>query len=435
MIAHISPRKLRGTVAAIPSKSEAHRALICAALSDAPTRIRMGEGSEDIDATIRCLTAFGAKIQKTDFGLYVNPITDPPVACDADCGESGSTLRFLLPVAGALGIDARFHMRGRLPQRPIAPLDRELTRGGCELTRPAPDVLRIRGKLRPGSYELPGDVSSQYISGMLFALPTLVGSSKLAVTGKRESVNYIEMTLQALARFGVKIQQTKVGYEIPSDAHYASPGETTVGGDWSNAAFWLCADALPGCEVTVTGLDANSAQGDRRVARELQRLANGETILDAADIPDLVPILAATACARGQALRVVHAERLRIKESDRLASVTRTLRALGGAIEETDDGLFIPGRGTSNGAPPTEPVHTCDADAYWPGFADANVPMLTGGMVDSCGDHRIAMMAAIASCACAGEVVIRGAEAVNKSYPGFWRDFAALGGCVQLTED
>ena len=222
MIARIKPRRLSGTVAAIPSKSEAHRALICAALADSPTRILMGPGSEDIEATIRCLTAFGAKIQKTDFGLCVEPIAEIPASCDADCGESGSTLRFLLPVAGALGIDARFHMHGRLPDRPIAPLDRELTRCGCALSRPAHDILRITGTLRPGSYELPGDVSSQYISGLLFAFPTIVGNCELAIHGKRESVDYIAMTLQALSHFGVDVKTTKIGYSVAAETRYTS---------------------------------------------------------------------------------------------------------------------------------------------------------------------------------------------------------------------
>ena len=406
MIARISPRVLTGTVAAIPSKSEAHRALICAALADAPTEILMGPGSEDIEATIRCLTAFGAKIERTDSGLRVWPITEIPTSCDADCGESGSTLRFLLPVAGALGIDARFHMRGRLPERPIAPLDRELTHGGCELSRPERDILRITGKLCPGRYELPGDVSSQYISGLLFALPILDGASELRILGRRESESYIGMTLQALSRFGVEIESIESGYGIPAGSRCASPGAVRIGGDWSNAAFWLCANALPGCDVQVTGLDMNSAQGDRRVADELFAMQHHEAhTLDAADIPDLAPVLAATACARGQSLRVINASRLRIKESDRIAAVTRTLNALGGAVSETEDGLIV------------EPGHA-----------------LRGGEVDAFGDHRIAMMAAVASCACAGEVIVRGAEAVNKSYPGFWRDFERLGGCVERTE-
>ena len=407
MIARISPRKLRGTVAAIPSKSEAHRALICAALADAPTSIVMGPGSEDIEATIRCLNAFGAKIEHTPSGLRVEPVRETPATCEADCGESGSTLRFLLPVAGALGIDVFFHMHGRLPDRPIAPLDMALMHGGCVLDRPQREVLRILGKLRPRTYMLPGNVSSQYISGMLFALPALEGESYLVIHDQRESASYIDMTLHMLARFGVAPEVTESGYAIPADCRYTTPGEVDIGGDWSNAAFWLCANALPGCDVTVTGLDPNSPQGDRRIADELRGLERSDSYtLDAADIPDLAPVFAATACARGQVLRVVSASRLRIKESDRIASVCRALNALGGEATETEDGLIIEAGRT-----------------------------LKGGEVDSCGDHRIAMMTAIASCACENEVIIRGAEAVNKSYPGFWKDFAHLGGCVELTED
>ena len=406
MIARISPRKLRGTVDAIPSKSEAHRALICAALAEAPTDIVMGAGSEDIDATIRCLNAFGAGISPAAYGLHVEPIAKIPASCDADCGESGSTLRFLLPVAGALGIDARFHMRGRLPERPIDPLDRALMHGSCVLDRPARDVLRIMGKLRPTSYMLPGNISSQYISGLLFALPVLSGESHLVIHGRRESAGYVEMTLQALAQFGIEPERMEFGYSISAGSRYISPGEVCIGGDWSNAAFWLCANALPGCGVTVNGLDADSPQGDRRIVDELNGLENCESYtLDAADIPDLAPAFAAAACARGQVLRVVNAARLRIKESDRISAICRALNALGGEAAETEDGFLI-----KAGRP------------------------LRGGEMDACGDHRIAMMAAVASCACEGEVTVHGAEAVNKSYPGFWRDFESLGGCVELTE-
>ena len=408
MIARIRPRSLRGEVAAIPSKSEAHRMLICAALADAPTQIRMGPGSQDIDATLRCLTAFGAQIAREADCIRVHPIRTPATRCEADCGESGSTLRFLLPVAAALGVDARFILHGRLPQRPIAPLDRELERGGCALSRPEKNALRICGQLRPGKYELPGNVSSQYISGMLFALSLLEGESVLRIEGEMESASYVEMTLQALGRFGATPRRTADGFIVTGRPRFCSPGAVRVGGDWSNAAFWLCADALPDCAVKMTGLDADSAQGDRKIVDALRALARAgadECVLDAADTPDMVPAMAACACARGQSLRVVHAERLRIKESDRLAAVTRTLNALGGAAEETADGLIVHAR------------------------------RLRGGSVDAFGDHRIAMMVALASIACAEEVVLRGAESVNKSYPGFWRDFAALGGCVELSEE
>ena len=406
MIARITPGPLRGSIAAIPSKSEAHRLLICAALADAPTRIPLSASSQDIDATIRCLNAMGADIALSDGELRVTPIDNPPARCEADCGESGSTLRFLLPVAGALGIETDFRMQGRLPERPIAPLDRELVRGGCTLTRPERDVLRISGKLQPGAYNLPGDVSSQYITGMLLALTLLEGESNLSITGRLESASYIGITRRCMASFGANPVPTDGGYRIPGLGRYVSPGDMQIGGDWSNAAFWLCVSELPGCKVEVTGLDPDSAQGDRRIVSALAELrsSEGECVLDAGDIPDLVPTIAACACAAGKELRVTHAERLRIKESDRIATVRQALNALGGDVSETPDGLIVHRR---------KP---------------------TGGEVDAAGDHRIAMMAAVASAGCTREVVIHGAEAVNKSYPGFWRDFASLGGRVELTE-
>ena len=406
MIARITPGPLRGSIAAIPSKSEAHRLLICAALADAPTHIPLASSSQDIDATIRCLNAMGADIALEGEELRVAPITDPPAHCEADCGESGSTLRFLLPVAGALGVETDFRMHGRLPERPIAPLDRKLVRGGCTLTRPERDVLRISGSLKPGAYNLPGDVSSQYITGMLLALTLLEDESSLSITGKLESASYIGITRRCMSSFGAKPEPTDGGYRIPGMGRYASPGRMEIGGDWSNAAFWLCVNELPGCSVEVTGLDPDSAQGDRRIVSALAELCSSdeECVLDAGDIPDLVPTIAACACAAGRALRVTHAERLRIKESDRIATVCQALNALGGEVAETPDGLIVHRR---------KP---------------------TGGTVDAAGDHRIAMMAAVASAGCTQEVVIRGAEAVNKSYPGFWRDFASLGGRVELTE-
>ena len=406
MIARITPGPLRGNIAAIPSKSEAHRLLICAALADAPTTLPLSASSQDIDATIRCLNAMGADIALSDGELRVTPIDNPPARCEADCGESGSTLRFLLPVAGALGIETDFRMHGRLPERPIAPLDRELVRGGCTLTRPERDVLRISGKLQPGAYNLPGDVSSQYITGMLLALTLLDNESMLTITGKLESASYIGITRRCMASFGANPVPTDDGYRIPGMGRYISPGWMEIGGDWSNAAFWLCVSELPGCKVEITGLDPDSAQGDKQIVPALAELrsSEGECVLDAGDIPDLVPTIAACACAAGRALRVTHAERLRIKESDRIATVRRALNALGGDVSETPDGLIVRRR---------KP---------------------TGGEVDAAGDHRIAMMAAVASAGCTREVIIRGAEAVNKSYPGFWRDFASLGGRVELTE-
>ena len=423
MIARIQPSKLHGSLRAIPSKSEAHRMLICAALADAPGRLNICGSSEDIDATMRCLNAFGADIRREGDTVLIDPIRPERMQPDgiADCGESGSTLRFLLPVAGALGLNISFRMHGRLSQRPIAPLNRELIRGGCTLSRPEPDLLHICGQLQPGSYSLPGNISSQYITGLLLALSCLPAPSTLEITDTIESAGYIEMTLRAMARFGMRPEGNDRHYRIGGGRKFAACEEYKIEGDWSNAAFWLCAGAFDGCSLEVTGLDADSAQGDRAIVNELRRMGariaatergihcGGAAALahtvDAAAIPDLIPAIAAFACASGVKTQVIRAERLRIKESDRLQAIAQTLNAIGGDVEETADGLIIRGKAELN-----------------------------GGEVHAMGDHRIAMMAAIASIACKDEVVIRGAEAVNKSYPAFFRDFAAMGGRVELSE-
>ena len=383
---------LRGTLAAIPSKSAAHRLFICAALAEEPTEVSCQGTSRDIEATKACLAAIRE-------GKNLLP-----------CGESGSTLRFLLPVAAALGLEADFQMEGRLPDRPLAPLDQQLAAHGVTLSRPVRhDLLHVSGQLQPGDYVLPGNVSSQYISGLLFALPLLPGTSTLTVTGKVESAPYIEMTLDALRQFGVCVTINNNVYTV-SGQSYCSPGRAVVEGDWSNAAFWLCAGALSG-PVTVTGLDPDSLQGDRAIVSLLAQFGakteqTGDKVtvepgtltgleIDAAAIPDLVPVLSVVAAAARGTTRIYHADRLRIKESDRIRTVCAMLQNLGAAVEETPDGLLIHG-----GKP------------------------LTGGTVDSANDHRIAMSAAIASILC--DVTVEGAEAVSKSYPGFWEDFDRL---------
>lgn len=392
MLQTISRGRISGSIPAIPSKSAAHRLYICAALAEQPTEISCQGTSKDIEATRACLAAIRQ-------GETLLP-----------CGESGSTLRFLLPVAAALGLEVDFQMEGRLPDRPLAPLDQQLEAHGVTLSRPIRhDLLHVSGQLQPGDYVLPGNVSSQYISGLLFALPLLPGTSTLTVTGKVESAPYIAMTLDALRQFGVEIPRTGNVYTIPGQP-YRSPGRAVVEGDWSNAAFWFCAGALSG-PVTVTGLDPDSLQGDREVLEILKRFGadtrqQGTSCtvspgpltaieIDAAAIPDLVPVLSVVAAAAKGTTRIYHAERLRIKESDRIRTICAMLQNLGAAVEETADGLLIHG-GKS----------------------------LTGGTVDSANDHRIAMSAAVASVLC--DVAVEGAEAVNKSYPKFWSDLQTL---------
>ena len=381
----ITPGKLSGTVKAISSKSMAHRMLICAAFCDRETELICPETSRDIEATVDCLKALGASILPTASGYQVIPIKAVPEEASLHCGESGSTLRFLLPIVGALGVKATFHLEGRLPLRPLSPLWEELERMGCTLSRPTETTLLCTGKLRPGDYSIDGSVSSQFITGLLFGLALIEGETSLTVTGKTESRPYIDMTRQVLAQF-----------DAPN---FHSPGSVTVEGDWSNAAFWLAAKML-GSDLTVTNLNPNSVQGDRAIEYLLSDLAENPTI-DASDIPDLVPILAVVrACFRGATFSGIR--RLRLKESDRVESTIAMLKALGGHAEATEDTLTVYPTG------------------------------LTGGTVNAGNDHRIAMSAAIASTACQQKVTILGAECVNKSYPRFWEDFSRSGGKYEL---
>ena len=378
----IQPHLLQGNIKVIPSKSQAHRYLICAALSKGQTTLLCPETNRDIEATVDCLNSLGADIQRTKDGYVIDPISAVPQAATLNCCESGSTLRFMLPIVGALGVNATFQMSGRLPQRPLSPLWEEMERMGCCLSRPTPDTIFCQGKLQPGDYFMDGSVSSQYITGLLFAL-SLLENSELTITGKVESKPYIEITHRAMALFSVP--------------DYRSPGQIEVEGDWSNGAFWLAANALGSC-ATVTNLDAKSPQGDRKAAILLQNLKEFITI-DVSDIPDLVPILSVVASCN-QGAKFQNIQRLRLKESDRVASTIAMLQALGGKAEATDDTLTVYGTG------------------------------LRGGTVDACNDHRIAMSAAIAATVCAEPVTILGAECVQKSYPRFWEEYSRLGGKI-----
>lgn len=397
----IEPCRLSGTVTAIPSKSMAHRLLICAALAQEPTDITCPLSSQDIDATARCLRAMGAEITYEHGVFHVIPgsFKSP---CKLHVGESGSTLRFLLPLVAALGLEAEFVMEGRLPQRPLTPLDALLEANGVHLSRPAADTLHISGRLQPGDYTLPGNVSSQYISGMLFAGPCLSGSASLHIEGPMASAPYVAMTQAALSQFGIPSQGSAPVFDLTPEVFH-SPKEAFVEGDWSNAAFWLAAKEM-GCPVTVIGLDQESLQGDRACAQWLPRLG-GQCRIDVDNIPDLVPILAVCAATKAGQTTFYNAGRLRLKESDRIETVLSMVRALGGTAESTEDTLTVTGS------------------------------VLSGGTVNASGDHRIAMAAAIAATVCQNPVVIRGADAVRKSYPHFWDDYTALSGnCKEVTQ-
>ena len=266
----IQPGPRQGRVRIPASKSQAHRLLICAALGEGETELLCGGLSADIRATMECLKALGAGIRQDGERLWVKPIRSVPRSCQLPCGESGSTLRFLLPQAGALGTEAVFHRQGRLPQRPLRPLDEELRTHGMKLWE-EDEALYATGHLHSGDYTLPGNVSSQFISGLLMALPRLPGDSRLTVTGNLESAGYVAMTEDALAESGIRWQRTGQVWTIPGGQRFHLPRLCRVEGDWSNAAFFLCAGAVSWRGVTVEGLSLRSSQGDQAVLRLLRR--------------------------------------------------------------------------------------------------------------------------------------------------------------------
>ncbi len=442
--AMVEPGGVGGAIAAIASKSAAHRILILAALADAETQVACSTTSRDIEATAACLEALGAGVERCDGGFLVRPVpreADGSLALAArgtllDCGESGSTLRFMLPVACALGAEATLTGSGRLPERPLSPLRELLEAHGNTLSPAGAWPVQTGGRMEGGDFELRGDVSSQFVTGLLLAASACGQAVRVEVRPPVESRPYIDLTLACLARFGLRPQVRDradggLAIALPEGARAVTPGRLAVEGDWSNAAFWLCAGAIGPSPVTVTGLDTASTQGDRAVVDILRRFgaqvevndAAGEVCarpgrlqgitIDAGDIPDLcVPLSMVAACAQGTT-HIVNAARLRAKESDRLASVAQTLRALGAEVQEGPDSLTVEGRGAGSGAD----------------------PCLAACTVDSFNDHRIAMAAAIAATRAEGPVTITGARAVTKSYPRFFEDYRRLGGQVAIVEE
>jgi len=410
----LTPSQKKGSVSIPSSKSQVHRLLIVAALGSNEVDITFDGLSNDIAATADCLNALGADISIVNGNvLHVVPIRSVPEGlCHLRCKESGSTLRFLLPVVGALGADVVFHMEGRLPQRPLAPLDALLTEHGMSF-RKENELLYCSGKLTPGEFSIAGNISSQYISGLLMALPVLDAESRITITGKLESQAYITMTEDVLALGGIGFEKNGNDYLIKPGQKAVLPAKLSAEGDYSNAAFFLVIGALSPEGLLVKGLNPASSQGDKGALEILERFGaritpredgificggklKGITI-DAAPVPDLIPVLSVAASVAEGTTRVINAARLRLKESDRLTSTTDLLTRLGADITELPDGLIINGKAG-----------------------------LTGGSIDSYGDHRIAMAAAVASCVCSGEVVVNGSECTAKSYPRFWEDFAAL---------
>ena len=416
MRAVFSPSEARGTVSAVPSKSHAHRLLIAAALADAPCRVVCPVTSRDIEATVGCLNALGASVTRAVDGYDVVPADRGalPETALLDCGESGSTLRFLLPVACALGEKSTFTGGGRLPSRPIAELAKTLREGGIRLSADSLP-LTTEGTLSGNVFRVNAAVSSQYVSGMLFALAATGRECTLCTEGEAVSRGYTEMTLDALALFGKKIECRDGAYLIPAGA-LRPPSEVRAEGDWSNAAFMLAAGALTG-DVTVTGLSQISTQRDRLITDVLARMGAAVTAengrcrvsesplhgvsVDITDTPDMAPVLSVLmAQAKGESV-MTGVGRLKDKESDRLAAIMHNLSAMGVSSSAEGDSLVIRGGG----------IKPFEAKGF--------------------NDHRMVMSAAVAGIAAGGST--DDAEAVEKSYPGFFDDLKQLGGAVYET--
>ena len=377
----IIPSKLSGTIEAIASKSYAHRILIAAALSNRTTRVHMSGLSDDIAATIGALRAMGAETCVNEQEITVFPIA-PKAKPLIFCKESGTTARLLLPVAAALYNEATITGEGSLLARPFDSLCEAMEANGCRFdSKKLP--ITFSGQLSAGQYSISGQESSQFVSGLLFALPLMEGKSSINLLSPLQSKGYVDMTIHILRLFGIAGE-----YEIEGRQSYISPGRITVEGDWSNAAFWLA------CGVQVSGLSLDSLQKDKSFI-----YLKEQDVIDIADVPDLAPILAVCSSVKKGRTAIINAARLRLKESDRLQSVLKMICDLGGDASLDGDGMIIWGKSK-----------------------------LRGGCVDSCNDHRLVMAAAIASCFCQEPVIIRNAQAVNKSYPDFFKHFNQLGG-------
>lgn len=409
----ITPSHLNGTVSIPPSKSISHRAVICAALAKGTSKVENLILSEDVKASIEAMKQFGAQIQ-LDYNPLINRYTanilgikEPVVGpLTIDCNESGSTARFLIPFFHMTQNKVTFLGAEGLMKRPFGPyltlfegqkIQYESNLGALPIT--------VSGSWQPGEYEIVGNVSSQFITGLLFMLPLLEGDSQIKIKPPFESIDYVKLTISCLEKFGIKIVwKDDLSLWISGNQAYQAL-DYWVEGDYSQAAFWLVANAL-GSHIEVVGLNTTSEQGDKRIIEIIENVTQPKEVdgfidINVSQCPDLVPIIAVLCTVKAGFFRITGAERVRIKESNRLLAIATELNKLGAYITETEDGLEIVGN-----------------------------RQLTGGTVEAWQDHRIAMALAIAA-TCANDVVtILGKDSVNKSYPEFWKDFRALGGVL-----
>jgi len=415
----IQSAKFSGSIIAPPSKSLSHRVMIAAALSAGVSEIYGIRESVDIRATKLCLETIGANIKLEDNTMTVQGVGKPESLTDTTmfCEESGSTLRFMIPIAALTGQFISFDGKGKLKTRPIDPYFDIFERSDIQYEYDNKLPLKIRGGLKSGIYEMPGHISSQFVTGLLMALPLLTGNSELIMTTKLESRDYVDLTLQVLASFGIEIiNHNYEKFEIQGNQNYKSQN-MKIEGDYSQMAFWAVAGVIGNDPIVIENATVDSKQGDARIFDILKEMGgrievDGETLtvfpsktknirIDASEIPDLVPILAVLGTFSEGTMEIYGAERVRLKESDRLAAIACELNKVGGAVVETEDGIKITG-----------------------------VNQLGGGTVDGWNDHRIVMAMSVAAIRCSSQLTIDGWEAINKSYPDFYRDYQKLGGVV-----
>ncbi|MDR1906102.1 MAG: 3-phosphoshikimate 1-carboxyvinyltransferase [Clostridiales bacterium] len=410
---------LRGEIEIISSKSVAHRVMICAAAANEQTVIKGLNNSADVFATINCLTALGAEFQKDGDGVYkVTPIGDIKSRDDLktlNCGESGSTLRFLLPFAASLGVKAEFNTEGRLPERPIEELIAVMEKNGASVIKKGAKIY-VSGELKSGDYRISAKVSSQFISGLLMALSRVKGGGRIILDGEAESEGYINITVDVMEKFGAKTHYDKGVYEVKGRGSYISSGIAEIEGDWSNAAFFIAAGILNG-DIVLKGLNINSKQPDREIIDIIRRMGGKieerkdgievkksclhGTEIDVKNIPDLAPVLSVVAgLANGRTI-MRNVERLRLKECDRLSAVAETITKSGGRAVMEDSRLIIDG-----------------------------VKEYKSAVLSGFNDHRMVMSAAILALGASGTITINGTEAVNKSYPDFFEEYKRLGGKI-----
>lgn len=410
-----------GTIAAIPAKAHAHRAIICAALATGPSSIKLSRTSKDIDATMASMRSLGTQVDYQNQVIHIQPGPAPRVGQILP-HESGTTLRLLLPVAASLCEEVQVDAKGRLPERPLEPLLGQLKDHGVTFTQDKPPFT-MKGPLRGGHFAMVGNVSSQFFSGLLLAAPQ-VGTCQIESLGKLESKDYVSLTINTMKDFGVTVEQglSVNGYpsfSIPQGVSFKGQEGYAIEGDWSNAAIWLVATALSGQTLTIKGLNKDSIQADRRILDIVSKSgsqvswsgsdltvtgkASQPLEVDLGQCPDLLPVLAALACGIQGESAFLNGARLRIKESDRLEAVAALVRDLGGCVRLTGDDLYIQGTGT-----------------------------LKGGLVDCQNDHRLVMAGTLAALISQSPVKLKDSQAITKSYPDFFDDWNQLGGSAHV---